>query len=71
MPLMWFSVVKNNLQFCVFCSFILSLISLLSCWRCLVMSCVRGRVELNFNVPLLDEVVYLWGKVRVVVFPVA
>ena len=42
----------NDLQFCVFSSYILSLISLFKYWRCTVISCVRGRVELNFNVSL-------------------
>ena len=52
-PVLWFSVVRNDLQFCVFCSFILALISLFNCWRCVVISCVRGRVELNLIYPVV------------------
>ena len=39
----------NALQFCVLCSYVLSLISLFKYWRHMVISCVKGRVELNFN----------------------
>ena len=37
----------------------------------MVISFVRGRVELNFNVSFLDEAAYFGCKVRVVLFPVA
>ena len=42
----------NDLQCCVFCSFILSLILLFNCWKHIVISCVMGRIQLNFNLSI-------------------
>ena len=41
----------NDLQFCIFYLYVLPLI-LFNCWRPIVISCVRGTVELNFNLSL-------------------
>ena len=49
MPVLRFSIVMNDLQFCVFYLYIISLIALFNCWRRIFTSCVRRRVEFNYN----------------------
>ena len=62
----------NDLQFSVFCSYILSLILLFHSWRRIVISCVRGRVELDFYLSLSLMKRPISGvKLGVLVFPVA